>query len=251
MISFFRKIRQNLLQHNQVSRYLIYALGEIILVVIGILIALQVNNWKDERKEEKEILNYIQSIKKDIEADISLFDQIINSLNEQVISGNYIVPIMESENPIIQDSLTFILRFNEMTTANIITKQNTTWDYVNSSGLISRMVDPKLNELLQQYYRRLNSLIENYNQSAIPPRLEIRRLKYELFEDREHRKFFPTNNPIAPGKQVYSALLEDDRILPLCRFIGGGSAVYYERSFQNINTVAQDVLRYLEENYPQ
>jgi hypothetical protein len=50
MISFFRTIRQKLLQQNQMTRYLVYALGEIFLVVIGILIALQVNNWNEERK---------------------------------------------------------------------------------------------------------------------------------------------------------------------------------------------------------
>ncbi|MDG1277849.1 MAG: DUF6090 family protein [Algoriphagus sp.] len=50
MISFFRKIRQKLLSQNRVTRYLVYAVGEIFLVVIGILIALQVNNWNEQRK---------------------------------------------------------------------------------------------------------------------------------------------------------------------------------------------------------
>ena len=45
MIKFFRKIRQQLLAENRLGKYLIYALGEIVLVVIGILIALQINNW--------------------------------------------------------------------------------------------------------------------------------------------------------------------------------------------------------------
>jgi hypothetical protein len=46
VVKFFRRIRQKLVAENKFSRYLIYAIGEIILVVIGILIALQVNNWK-------------------------------------------------------------------------------------------------------------------------------------------------------------------------------------------------------------
>lgn len=50
MILFFRKLRQRFLAQNQVARYLAYALGEILLVVIGILIALQVNNWNEERQ---------------------------------------------------------------------------------------------------------------------------------------------------------------------------------------------------------
>lgn len=60
MISFFRKIRQSLLQANTATRYLAYALGEILLVVIGILIALQVNNWneaKNLKKQEIQLLN--------------------------------------------------------------------------------------------------------------------------------------------------------------------------------------------------
>jgi len=53
MIKFFRKIRQNLLSENKFSKYLIYAIGEIILVVIGILIALSINNWNIEKQERK------------------------------------------------------------------------------------------------------------------------------------------------------------------------------------------------------
>ena len=52
MIKFFRKIRQKLLSENKFSKYLIYAIGEIVLVVIGILIALQINNWNEHRKDK-------------------------------------------------------------------------------------------------------------------------------------------------------------------------------------------------------
>jgi hypothetical protein len=62
MIKFFRKIRQDLLSKGKTGKYLKYAIGEIILVVIGILIALQINNWNNnsaERRLESEILNEI------------------------------------------------------------------------------------------------------------------------------------------------------------------------------------------------
>ncbi len=51
MITFFRHIRQNLLSQGKTGKYLKYAIGEILLVVIGILIALQINNWNESRKE--------------------------------------------------------------------------------------------------------------------------------------------------------------------------------------------------------
>ncbi|PNQ73740.1 hypothetical protein C1T31_05240 [Hanstruepera neustonica] len=69
MLKFFRHIRQNLLAENKTGKYLKYAIGEIVLVVIGILIALQINNWNDHRKTQKyeqEILSLInQNLKSD------------------------------------------------------------------------------------------------------------------------------------------------------------------------------------------
>jgi hypothetical protein len=54
MIKFFRKIRKNLIKERKTSKYFKYALGEIVLVVIGILIALQINNWNEDRKDNSE-----------------------------------------------------------------------------------------------------------------------------------------------------------------------------------------------------
>ena len=58
MIKFFRKIRYDLMKNNKTGKYLKYAIGEIILVMIGILLALQVNNWNETRK----ISNTIESL---------------------------------------------------------------------------------------------------------------------------------------------------------------------------------------------
>jgi len=63
MIKFFRRIRQKLLSENKFSKYFIYAIGEIVLVVIGILIALSINNWNQQRialNEEKVLLNILK-----------------------------------------------------------------------------------------------------------------------------------------------------------------------------------------------
>ena len=77
MIKFFRKIRQKLLSENKFSNYLIYAIGEIILVVIGILIALSINNWNEEKKETKELNQYLSSLKENIKEDIQVLDSLI------------------------------------------------------------------------------------------------------------------------------------------------------------------------------
>ncbi|MGS2727548.1 DUF6090 family protein [Psychroserpens sp. BH13MA-6] len=63
MIKFFRKIRHNLLSEGKTGKYLKYAIGEIILVVIGILIALQINNWNENQKENKLEKNTLLNLK--------------------------------------------------------------------------------------------------------------------------------------------------------------------------------------------
>jgi len=71
MIKFFRKIRQKLLVESKFSKYFVYAIGEILLVMIGILLALQVNNWNDERKlknsEKSSLIEINNSLEKDID----------------------------------------------------------------------------------------------------------------------------------------------------------------------------------------
>ena len=85
MIKFFRKIRQQMLNENKTSNYFKYALGEVILVVIGILIALQINTWNENRKasnEETKILTALQTdfkvSKERIEETISIQQKVLD-----------------------------------------------------------------------------------------------------------------------------------------------------------------------------
>ena len=66
MLPFFRKIRYRLAQDNQFFKYSRYAIGEIVLVVIGILIALQINNWNEERKNEKKVMELLKEVQREI-----------------------------------------------------------------------------------------------------------------------------------------------------------------------------------------
>lgn len=69
MIPFFRKIRLGFLTDNKFSKYLMYAIGEIVLVVIGIVIALQINTWNEERKAKREEGNFFENVLLDLEKD--------------------------------------------------------------------------------------------------------------------------------------------------------------------------------------
>ncbi len=81
MLKFFRRFRQRLLAENRFSKYLLYAIGEIFLVMIGILLAMQVNNWNENRKmirQEKELLS---GVLESLKTDSVSFERIIVSLD--------------------------------------------------------------------------------------------------------------------------------------------------------------------------
>ena len=70
MTKFFRKIRKKLADDNKPIKYLRYAIGEIVLVVIGILIALQINNWNQNRIENETLWGYLNNISVNIKNDL-------------------------------------------------------------------------------------------------------------------------------------------------------------------------------------
>ncbi|WP_127020500.1 DUF6090 family protein [Flagellimonas beolgyonensis] len=70
MLKFFRKIRRDLLSEGKTGKYLKYAVGEIVLVVIGILIALQINNWNENRKDARMEIQVLQEISENLGEDI-------------------------------------------------------------------------------------------------------------------------------------------------------------------------------------
>jgi hypothetical protein len=83
MIKFFRHIRQAMIKENRVSKYLLYAIGEIILVVIGILIALQINNWNSDRQLRVQEQEYLTSLKNEFSINLKLLNQSIQEIEDQ------------------------------------------------------------------------------------------------------------------------------------------------------------------------
>ncbi|MFN3997396.1 DUF6090 family protein [Algoriphagus sp.] len=102
MIKFFRKIRQNLLTENKFSKYLIYAIGEIILVVIGILIALSLNNWNQNITSKNELTQIIKEVRNDLNKDIEFLNLMIE-ISEETISS--IDNLLNKDNRMPEDSL--------------------------------------------------------------------------------------------------------------------------------------------------
>lgn len=103
MIKFFRKIRQRLLNENRFSKYLLYATGEIVLVVIGILIALQINNWNENKKQQKEVQNALMEIKNDLILDQMVLHEALNHKNEEYDKQQRVIDILDHKKEMVED----------------------------------------------------------------------------------------------------------------------------------------------------
>ena len=94
MIKFFRKIRQNLLMENKTSKYFKYAIGEILLVVIGILIALQINNWNDNKNLVAKEIKILKEIKYELEGSLRDLSDDIKSHQRNLNSSKIISKVL-------------------------------------------------------------------------------------------------------------------------------------------------------------
>ena len=97
MLKFFRKIRQRLLSENKFTKYVIYALGEILLIVIGILIALQITNNNEIRKNKEKETAYLQNIRKDLIINFHKINELIEGRNRRIESANKLIGQIEGE----------------------------------------------------------------------------------------------------------------------------------------------------------
>ncbi len=86
MIRFFRHLRQRLLTENQINRYLLYAVGEIVLVVIGILLALQLNNWNEDRKGQARKNALLHALSVEFSTNLKQLDSVIR-FDERVVNA--------------------------------------------------------------------------------------------------------------------------------------------------------------------
>lgn len=109
MLKFFRQIRQKQLAEGKLSRYLIYAVGEILLVMIGILLALQVNNWNESRKTKEAIKVHLQNLIADLKDDQVKLAEIKDRCTFQFSSLQYLLKMEGSfdENELLQDLPSF------------------------------------------------------------------------------------------------------------------------------------------------
>ena len=163
MIKFFRKIRQKQLSENKFSKYLIYAIGEIILVVIGILIALQINNWNESRKNKAFVSSYKKSLIENLKMDSLSINKTVFFIETELNE------LMEFERRVSVSSMPFdtilkIARYEyEFTIAIQNSYQNDTYQVLNSTGHIGLFNTDIIKDLKILYNLQDRALLSNSN----------------------------------------------------------------------------------------
>jgi len=185
MIKFFRKIRQKLLAENppagagragKFSKYLIYAIGEIVLVVMGILIALQINNWNNSKTESKILNSYAQKISLNLRQDLDQIEDLTkrrnNVLSHCRIVNNYyqIGKILSKDSLLHATGILFEKKFN-------VNKSG--FNSLVNSGYIEKLPNGKFSDDLYGYYE----LVEELNFIESKYNLFCETMEYKLWED--------------------------------------------------------------------
>ena len=162
MLRFFSKIRFKLAAENKVGRYMRYAIGEIVLVMIGILLALQVNNWNIDRKDRIEEVKYIKNIKLDLQKDLkSLAYQI--QFRKKKYEGTKKL-ISQLNGMPIEDVTELTYNVINTIMEERFTPNNTTYTELESSGNLNLISNDSIKILLlelQEIYKRNDFGIEH------------------------------------------------------------------------------------------
>ncbi|WP_445749929.1 DUF6090 family protein [Polaribacter sp.] len=202
MIKFFRKIRQKLLSENKFSKYLVYAVGEILLVVIGILIALQINNWNENRKIEKLELSLLKEMQENLRADIQDINTNIGYHERGIQSANIILQSFEKNLP-YNDSLNKHYGKVPMIPRFLITEN--AYNSMNNAGM--RIIqNDSLRNAITYHYESAFSFLMDWNEAEWNTQMQDHR---ELY--RKHFKTFNFWGDLVPSD--YDKLSKDQEYI--------------------------------------
>jgi len=162
MIKLFRHIRRSLINQNQMGKYFKYAIGEILLVVIGILIALQINNWNQNRIESKLEQGYYCRILEDFKLTQNLIDTSKQDVRKQIDYGKQIIIDLHKNTKSKEEILNNWLKFIRL---EKFVPNNTSYQDAVSSGNLNLFKDEEIKKSLAIYDANLENILTQINQN--------------------------------------------------------------------------------------
>jgi hypothetical protein len=164
MIKFFRKIRYDLMEKNKTGKYIKYAIGEITLVVIGILIALSLNNWNEQRVINESIKSYLTALKKETQNNIEDLNFSINRIDIDIANTVLAVTELNKENANqLADSTLYRLIGNSVYPPQFSGNLNrSVFDDLINSGLLKNIKDQEFRQSIFRIEARLDYLKSDF-----------------------------------------------------------------------------------------
>jgi len=151
MLTFFRQIRKGLLGEGATSKYLFYAVGEILLVMIGILLALQVNNWNEKRKTEDLEIQFLNRLIEDLTID-TVYYNVRHEQSLSVVNGHReAIRLMYQTQENEEDVHELYSRIKWV--SEDLTTQNSAYSELTNSGNLNIFKNQELKKSIISYYR--------------------------------------------------------------------------------------------------
>lgn len=214
MIKFFRHIRLAMISNNKFSKYLLYAVGEIVLVVIGILIALQINNSNELKKVRAQELHYLKNIKSDLKRNIAHIDTYISSRQTAINSANTIIEHFEGKP--IEDLEVFNVHTVNIYTWNKFFQINNTFQELVNSGNLALISNDSIKSVLLNMETVYNILKDEEAHFRYDAELLLYEPQYKLMDMNpivQNYTYTVTNGAMGERRELskakFKALLQD------------------------------------------
>jgi hypothetical protein len=221
MIKFFRQIRQNLLSEGKTGKYLKYAIGEIILVVIGILIALQINNWNEEKKSAIQETLYLKRLLAENKEDLITFMGTLEEIDKGIASIEGVVEAFKANS----DDAVLILRARDYLKYGsiypVFTSSTSTFEDLSSTGNLKVIRNSDLRDAIVKHYAKHKKTAERI-QIAINWALPI---DTPFTYENDIMKFEPTTSFLYPKES--NALLASELRDKKMRYISNAAVHYW------------------------
>lgn len=158
MLSFFRKIRLTLLGNGSIGKYLKYAIGEIVLVVIGILLALQINNWNEDQKIQRKERILLQNLQEEFQTQISAMETYIEI--QQLVKEDIEVIIEHYNNHGFTQLDSIFKRINDVSIRTTFTNQISSLTEMIASGEINILDNQDLKKDLLRFNQSMQTFMD-------------------------------------------------------------------------------------------
>lgn len=154
MLKFYRKIRKKLIEKGNFKKYSFYAIGEILLVVIGILIALQINNWNQRRIDNSKETKYLYNLQKELVSNINLTQDIIKSRIERKIEGLKLGKRFSENQLVITDTLELLdkIGYGGVASGGLSFGARSFYDELLSTGNLQLIKKDTIKNSIANYY---------------------------------------------------------------------------------------------------